>query len=175
MKWLIVGRTGTGKDYLANRMREEGMRIVKSYATRPKRSADEDTHIFISKDEAKAIAEAEKAAKTVIRGYEYFATKKQVMDSDAYIIDPNGVYDLVHNMPDTPFGIIYITADEAASTRAAVARADNTEEEEKVVSDRKEAEAMQFDAFEARMDASLPIADNIVMVVRVTNDYHTDL
>ncbi len=36
MKYLIAGRTGSGKDYLARLLEQRGLRVLKSYATRPR-------------------------------------------------------------------------------------------------------------------------------------------
>ena len=69
MKILIVGRTSSGKDSLQDLLvKNYGWSFVKSMTTRPKRHPDEHGHIFISKEEAAAIPQHEKAAWTVING-----------------------------------------------------------------------------------------------------------
>ena len=103
-KLLIVGRTASGKDTLQYALEKRGLTFVKSYSTRPKRNPNEDTHIFIQPDQV--VPKDEMAAYTVINGYEYFATKDQVKDADAYIIDPEGLKMLVANMPETKFHIL---------------------------------------------------------------------
>jgi hypothetical protein len=69
---LIIGRSGSGKDFLARELAKNGLSQVKSYTTRPPRYEGEDTHIFISAEEASRTEG--KIATTVINGYEYFAT-----------------------------------------------------------------------------------------------------
>lgn len=110
MKLLIVGRTATGKDTLRESLEKfANMTFVKSYATRPKRYPDEDTHIFITKDEAVKIMQKETiVAKTTIANNDYFATKSQVENADGYIIDPIGIYELIDKMPNTDFLILYL-------------------------------------------------------------------
>lgn len=110
MKLLIVGRTATGKDTLREALEKHAnMTFVKSYATRPKRFENEDTHIFITKDEQKEIEKNDVViAKTTIADNDYFATKSQVEKADGYIIDPIGIYALLKNMPDTKFLILYL-------------------------------------------------------------------
>ena len=59
MKLLIVGRTATGKDTLREALEKHAnMTFVKSYATRPRRFENEDTHIFITKNEQKELSQA---------------------------------------------------------------------------------------------------------------------
>lgn len=110
MKLLIIGRTATGKDTLREALEKHAnMTFVKSYATRPKRFENEDTHIFITKDEQKEIEKNDVViAKTTIANNDYFATKSQVEKADGYIIDPIGIYALLKNMPDTKFLILYL-------------------------------------------------------------------
>ena len=110
MKLLIVGRTATGKDTLREALEKHAnMTFVKSYATRPRRFENEDTHVFITKDEQKEIEKNDIViAKTTIASNDYFATKSQVEKADGYIIDPIGIYALLKNMPDTKFLILYL-------------------------------------------------------------------
>lgn len=110
MKLLIVGRTATGKDTLRESLEKFAhMTFVKSYATRPKRYPAEDTHIFITKDQANEIMKTDTViARTTIADNDYFATKSQVEDADGYIIDPIGIYELIDRMPTTDFLILYL-------------------------------------------------------------------
>ena len=85
---------------------------MKSYTTRPKRFETEDTHIFISDDQAGCVPYRDKVASTYISNgsdkCEYFATRKQLEDSDAYLLDPFGLFQVLCNMPDELFRIIYV-------------------------------------------------------------------
>lgn len=173
MVYLIMGRTGAGKDYLASKLRDAGLKTVKSYTTRPRRSLDEDTHIFITKDEAKTYTD--RVAETVINGYEYFATREQVKQSDIYIIDPIGVETLVKTMPETTFHVIYVIADDMERRIHAVSRATDKIAEEQVFDKRNESENEQFTAFEDKLLAMQEnnglLAPNITAVDIYDNDY----
>ncbi len=174
MIYLIAGRSGTGKDFLAQKLAEKGLKVLKSYTTRPRRSASEDTHIFIS--EREALDYTDRVAETNINGYEYFATREQVEESDVYIIDPNGIDKLTANMPDTEFKIIYMVADNESSRREqAIARADDVRAELMVFESRNASEKKQFDQFEKRILKSRRSADifpdNVYSAVVFTNDY----
>ena len=89
--FCIVGRTGAGKDTITNAVADKfNLNVVKSYTTRPKRSVDEDTHIFI-KPEDFELYQNDIVAYTEINNYKYFCTRQQLDDADFYIIDPNGI------------------------------------------------------------------------------------
>lgn len=110
MKLLIVGRTATGKDTLRESLEKFAhITFVKSYATRPKRYPDEDTHIFVTKEQANEIMKTDTViARTAIADNDYFATKSQVENANGYIIDPIGIYELINKMPTTDFLILYL-------------------------------------------------------------------
>jgi guanylate kinase len=173
MVLLIAGRSGSGKDHITRLLEKQGLSVVKSYATRPKRQENEDTHIFITKEEAAAIPDEDKVAKTIINDNEYFATREQVMNSDIYIIDPNGIDVLVKNMPEEVFHLIYVEADTLNRRIHAVKRAKDKIKEEEIFNQRDIAEDEQFSEFEEKLESltDKPLADNITLVYNFENDY----
>lgn len=146
----IIGRTGSGKDYLAKKLEEKGLKQIKSYTTRPRRNENEDTHTFITKEEANTITD--KIAVTEINGYEYFATYSQVKDNDIYIIDPNGLKVLSENLKDEKMIVVYVKADDNERKNRAINRADNKEKELDIFNKRNESEDAQFTEFENLLD-----------------------
>ena len=172
-KYLIVGRTASGKDTLREILEKEyGWKFVKSYATRPKRNEDEDTHIFISQDEADAIPDEDKAAATKIGDYEYFATKEQIDEADGYIIDPKGLAKLRKNMPNTLFTVVNIRpANDEDRMDMAIKRSDDPEEEVKVLQARIDAEQEQFDEFDSAVADGTISYDNVMTILTFENDY----
>lgn len=170
MKYLIVGRSGRGKDTLAKMLEALGLIVIKSYSTRPKRTPDEDTHIFITPEESNKITN--KIVTTVINGYEYFTTAEQVNACDVYIIDPNGVYELVKNMPDVSFHIVHcIAQDETLCKKLAIQRSDDPEKEAKIYDKRIADENAQFTAFEKQLKTPNAISDNCTAIHTFNNDY----
>ena len=173
MIYLIVGRSGSGKDYIANRLEEKGLRRLVSYTTRPVRSEeDASSHIFITEEEAATYTD--KVARTVINGYEYFATAEQIKNSDIYIIDPNGLDELVSNMPDTIFHIIHVVAASDLERKLhAVNRAEDKIKEEEIFNKRNANENEQFSAFEEKVDSeSLDhFPKNVMWIDTYVNDY----
>lgn len=181
MIYLIAGRSGAGKDYLVSKMIELSEKMtgkafspVKSYTTRPPRYENEDTHIFIAKEDVDKYPD--KVATTKIGEYEYFATAKQVNSSEIYVVDPKGIDELINNMPDTEFQIVYVQADDEINRRTnAVKRAEDKIREEEIFSARDAAENEQFTEFEDkihnRMDHEKCFPDNVNSVIIVTNTY----
>jgi len=92
-KFLIIGRTGTGKTTLAKGVAKKlGLSLLKSYCTRPLRPGEVDPdHIFISPDEVENYRDRMIAYTDKVDEYERFATIDQLQECDLYIIDPIGV------------------------------------------------------------------------------------
>lgn len=173
MMYLIVGRTGSGKDYLAERLSDAGLRVVKSYTTRPKRTDNEDSHIFISPEEVATYTD--KVSTTTINGYEYFATKSQIDNSDVFIVDPIGVEELTRNMPDTTFHIIYVKANDMDRRIHAVKRATDKIKEELIFDKRDESENDEFTEFEEKLKSigsNNVFAENVTTIHLYNNDYN---
>lgn len=172
---LVIGRTASGKDTLADALRWElGLTFVKSCTTRPKRTPDEDTHVFLTEAQAGPLLGGA-VAYTRIGDYSYFTTAKQVMEADGYVIDPIGMRMLCRNMPDARFVIAHVHADAGQRLRHAVRRGD-AEVEATAFARREAAEDAEFTAFErdARAYAdgdrgALP--PNVSLVVDVENRY----
>lgn len=105
MIYLIVGRTAAGKDTFAKILEEYGMNVVKSRTTRPKRDANDNSHIFVKDVEDGALA------KNTICGHNYYILPEDIEGKDVYIVDPKGAFDIARAMPNTAFVIAFIDAD----------------------------------------------------------------
>ena len=123
-----------------------------SYSTRPKRTPDENTHAFITEEEAGQLTD--RIAETVINGYQYFATKQQLNENDIYIIDPNGLDYLLESCKNDGyrFIIIYVSADTETRRKRATGRGD-AEKEAQIFDKRNESEDEQFTRFENTIES----------------------
>ena len=148
MKFLIVGRSGSGKDALAAALEKKGLKKVKTYTTRPRRRPDENGYHFVNASEVEKI---DRFAETTVNGYLYFADRKAVEEGDMIIVDPHGVYDILEAMPDTAFGVIYICRDTDTAKAFALNRAADPEKEEAVWKARTERENEDFSRFESEI------------------------
>lgn len=177
MKFLIVGRTATGKDTLASILTYKyNWSFVKSMTTRPKRYDSEDTHVFITEKEADSVSLEDRVAYTTINGYQYFATKEQVKNADAYIIDPNGVKVLLDKMPEETFLIVYIRPiDKNIQKSKAIIRGDDINIEEEIFDNRYISEDNQFTEFETLLDSyQIYRHKNVKDAIQYINTYDMD-
>lgn len=105
---LLVGKSGSGKTTIAEYLEKHyGMKMLRSYTTRPMRKPNEDGHIFVTKDDFNAMPH--KVAHTFFDNHDYWATQEQCDASDVYVIDPDGVKSLKRNYLSTrPYYTIYL-------------------------------------------------------------------
>lgn len=89
--YLIVGASGSGKDYIVDKIcKGFKKKKVISRTTRQPRYEGENTHKFV--DWGQAITEFWDAiAKTTFAGNRYYTLEEDLKGKDFYIIDPNGV------------------------------------------------------------------------------------
>lgn len=172
---LIIGRTASGKDTLADALRRScGMTFVKSCTTRPRRTPDEDTHVFLTEQQAEPLVR-DAVAYTKIGDYIYFTTAQQVMETEGYVIDPIGMRMLCTNMPDTSFVIAYVHADSTERRQHALRRGDAARESAAFAA-RDASEDAEFDGFErdiAAYDAgdAAALPKNVASVICIENRY----
>jgi len=144
---MIVGRSGSGKDTLAGFLIEKfNMRQLLSYTTRPKRTPDEATHIFITEDEASSFTD--RIAETVVDGYQYFATKEQLESCDNYVIDPRGLEEVCKKAPETDICVVYINASKEVRKQRAKKRAASPKMASVIFESRNSDEDEMFKEFE---------------------------
>lgn len=183
MKLLIVGRTASGKDTVAKNLIENfNLKKVVSYTDRPRREDEpDDSHIFVSTEEIQKLI-PDMIAKTEINGYTYGATRQQVEESDIYVIDPDGLFEIVKTMPNTAFHVISVEADDNKRKQHYLERESNNPDAEKNWDDRNASEDLQFINFELLMtevsakaeegkDLSDVLPNNVVSVSGLKNDY----
>ena len=128
---LIVGESGSGKSTICDELTKRyGLKQVKSYTTRPRRSDNESGHIFVSDEEFDRLENM--CAFTLFNGHKYCATSKQVDNADLYVIDPKGVkYFMNHyNGKKIPM-VIYIDVDKKTRRKRMMKRGDGQDKVDK--------------------------------------------
>ena len=167
---LIIGRSGTGKSTLEEKLcRDYNLKSIKSYSTRPKRSPDEDSHIFIRPSDVDNYQN--KIATTTINDNFYFATKEQLDESHLYVIDPIGLYELSNNFPDLTFNLIYLKLPKYKHQQYLKNRRKNSNETPELQAQRLESENQQFDEFEEKIkNNSLPKNINLIKKINLIPD-----
>lgn len=108
---ILIGRSGAGKTSVAEYLHKKyGWLQVESYTTRPKRSADEIGHRFVTEAEFDEIPKDEIKGYMEYRGYRYGATKEQLDEANMYVVDPGGYETLKQQYQDRPLYAIKLTA-----------------------------------------------------------------
>ena len=127
--FCIMGETASGKDTLTKKLCEDtGMKAIVSYTTRPRRTNEGDTHIFVD-DSVYEQMKDNLAAYTEINGFRYWTTIEQIYDNDIYIIDPNGLETLEKlGLEDIDLCSIYINVPIEIRLERALYRGDSVED-----------------------------------------------
>lgn len=176
--YLIVGRSGSGKDSIVDGVVNQGYSRIVSYTTRPRRLNEKNTHIFISDTEVDSYRD-DMCAYTKIGEYEYFATYEQLMNNDLYIIDPAGLQNLISkkelkqhkSLENINFVVIYVyVPQELRLGRILEIRKDSPE----VVAKRLKDEDDQFTEFERKkrydyMIENIALEESITSVIDIIN------
>lgn len=170
MKYFIVGRTASGKNYLSNLLQKKfDLKPVLSFTTRPRRQGEteeDSSHNFITNATKKnylktgefdiegeafgrhvAFNSKEIMAYTEINGHAYFATKRQLEHAHTYIIDPIGLKELLPKLnPEEEYKVFYIYTPKEEREKRFIDRDSRSEHED--FKKRCEAENDQFAEFE---------------------------
>lgn len=151
MKYVIVGRTGSGKSALADILAANGLDLLKSCTTRAPRSEEDKTrYTFLSREQADAIPDEEKVLPTTLNGELYFSSSHALELADVMILDPKGLMEICALYPDTSFHAVHVVADYDKSAEHACRRADDPEKAMEIFRNRYRSESEQFDKFEAQ-------------------------
>lgn len=153
-KFLIVGRSASGKTSIASSACDRlGLKMVKSYTTRPPRNEEEATdsrdHIFISEEDFVQYKD-DIAAYAEINGNRYFTTNSTLSDDNAwnvYVINPDAILPLREKYKDKyQFIIVYVRTTQSIAKERAKKRSDDN-----VYDSRAESEDEEFTTFEKSM------------------------
>lgn len=169
--YLIVGRTASGKDYLGKYLETQGLKGVLSRTTRPKRHPNDDSHVFVTEEQAK---KDEKLAYTEINGYQYYTTKEDLDGKDFYIIDPDGVDILTAKLPDVDFKIIYVICLPNLRKTRFLERGGSEEDfKARNISEADRFERFNYAAYVIFVE-NIQFSPNVTEFYIVENDYHGD-
>jgi guanylate kinase len=125
---LVVGKSGSGKSSLINRLCERtNLTALQSYTTRPKRSESDNDHIFVSvEDYVRAKENGEIAIDTELAGNYYYSTVEQLYNADLYTINPEALDRLlVMDLPNIRFVVVYISCPDNIREERAMKRGDD--------------------------------------------------
>ncbi|MDD3224363.1 MAG: AAA family ATPase [Clostridium sp.] len=109
----LVGESGSGKSTIALELEKIGCNYIKSYTTRPKRSDNEDGHIFVDKDYISKFKKQDIIAYTEFDGHAYWSARSQYKNKgiSVYVIEPLGAAEFKSIVLDSRVIIIYLKTD----------------------------------------------------------------
>ena len=97
----IVGESGTGKTTIADYIEFwYNIPMIRSYTDREPRSADENSHTFLSKEQYDSLDEKDMLAHTVFGENRYCCLHSDIKHMNTYVIDENGLEMLKENHSD---------------------------------------------------------------------------
>ena len=96
--YLVCSKSFTGKDYIVDKMcKDFNMSKVISKTTRKPRYTGENTHVFVTKEQAlKELPNS--LADTYFDDNYYYTDLESINNKDFYIIDPNGIENFKYNL-----------------------------------------------------------------------------
>lgn len=151
----ILGRSGVGKDTLANVVCDElNLKKVVSRTTREPREREKDgvNYFFLRKEDYWSDVKEERiCAHTKIGDNYYWTNEYDVLSSDIYIIDPQGLETLKEKMKSlgTRIVTIYITAPTGENLKRGFLRSPSGYDKFLI---KAGAEGKQFADYEAKAD-----------------------
>lgn len=154
-KFIILGRTGTGKNKLASELQaarkaihKEELTLLKTVTTRPQRDYNDNNYHFITPEQSANIPQGHKVLQTFIGQHEYFARKEDIEKADIMIIDPVGLKEIIRLYPDQPFFVCYVAAEHKLTDEQLSQRSSNVQLERQKYEERYQAEDAMFTKFE---------------------------
>lgn len=122
MLYLFMGKSGSGKTTVAEKIRDDfGLKIAKSYTTRPKRYESEDNHYFITREEMANIKH--KIAYVNYNGNEYCYTREELQSTDIFIGEPSAIDSLL--LENIDFHVFYFCLSDNECVRRMKVRGDS--------------------------------------------------
>lgn len=168
LKYLLLGRTGAGREFFQKLLEKNGLVVAKSYTTREQRDENDTMHHFI---DISQLNDYNRLFETTHGDVAYFYTKDEIDNADIIPIDPENVNTMCAAYPDTTFRLIRITAFNDDRVKYAVANADDKLLAEADFLAVCEEEDAAFHEIETRMSSMSLNVDNILLGHVIENDF----
>lgn len=112
---LLLGQSGVGKTSIAKELcKDSRYNFIDSFTDRPKRNKKEWGHIFVNIDYMDVmLKDPTLVAKTFIHEHRYCALEYQFVEDkiNIYIVDLDGLNDVIHHFPHADIMTVLITKD----------------------------------------------------------------
>lgn len=172
LRYLLLGRAGSGRTFFQKLAEKQGLVVAKSCTTRPQKDENDNMHIFADniKDCPNPILV------TQHNGFIYCYNKRDVQCADIIPIDPENVRTVCEMFPDDIFRIVEIMAKNEDRLAHAVTDAKDKLTAENDFLAECEEENKAFCKFEDDMANGNLNIDNVYLMQIINNDFtpHSD-
>lgn len=167
-KYLLLGRTGSGRKFFQKLLKDKGYNIAKSYTTREPVDGNDSDHYYLSKGVKEP---AYKILSTTHNDNYYFYSEDEIEKSDVIPIDPENIHKICAMYPEQLFRLIVIKASDTDRLTHAVKDAEDKliAEEEFIAACKEENEA--FAEFEDKISSNSLSIENIITGHVGDNDF----
>lgn len=121
LKYLLLGRVGSGRAFFQKLAEEQGLVVAKSLTTRPQNDKNDNTHIFV--DNINDCPDP--VLKTQHNGFDYCYDRRSIVHADIIPIDPENIRTICEMFPNDIFRIVEIMAKNEDRLAHAVSNADD--------------------------------------------------
>lgn len=173
---IIMGKSGTGKTSIATYLHDKlDWQQIESYTTRPRRTADEAGHHFISNAEFDQIPANDRIAYMEYCGYRYCAKREQLDEADLYVVTPDGYESVKAQYQDRPLITVLLTASEETLKDRMRMRGGNTEDDinKKIQQDNALFQNMEADVTLATDQLSIQEIGDVIVMLSKFRTYQT--
>ena len=148
---VLVGKAGSGKDFVRKKLESRGYSYAVSYTTRPPRDTEVDglDYIFLSEEEFKKMIDNNEFYEYVaFNGWYYGTTVDQFYTDDVFIMTPHGISKIKEIDRKTSF-IMYFDIDQDIRKERLMLRNDADKVDRRIVAD--EEDFKDFTDFDIRI------------------------
>ncbi|MEJ3719207.1 AAA family ATPase [Paenibacillus polymyxa] len=168
--FLLMGYSGSGKTEVAKALEGRGYNILQSYTTRKQRHENEWGHIFTTVERYEHLErEKQIVAYSFFDNNHYFSTKEQLLETDVYVIDPDGIKDLKKRVPDIEFVAIYLKVDKKTRYKRMLKRGDDIDMRLKRINEdgiKFRKKRFDYQVINYELDKAVNVIDQIIKIER---------
>ena len=149
-EYILCGPSGSGKSTLMDALEDAlCMTCVCSITDRPKRSWDENNHVFVTSEQFDKMRPT--LAVHEHYGFRYGVTEAQLDAFELAVFEPNGVRDILERYHGKPIKVIGLSCSPSVCERRMTTRGDSASD----IQRRLEDDSALFNGFEALCDIVL--------------------
>lgn len=138
---ILVGKGGSGKDYLRKILEKEGYKYCVSYTTRPPRKEEVDglDYFFVSEKHFDEESDFDNYFYewNIFNGWFYGTSIQQFQDSELFIMTPTGVLKIKKEDREKSI-VIYLDVPELDKKKRLESRLDADSTERRIIADQKD-------------------------------------